>query len=482
MAEKQSFPPISWLWQDYRRAAAWYSGEPNRIAKEGGAPAGSFWSSDERIRIHVPLAADISAMSANMIFAESPVIGCDDKKTAERIEEITKKAGIYATFLQAAELASAYGGVFLKWSWDKSDGFPRLTAVPADAGLPIWAGGKIVEIRLWNTVKEGESDGAIWRLMESYTPDGHIRSRLYRGDAANLGDEHALKSLTETRKINPDAYCGVDAMLAYYVPNILPNRKKPHLRFGRSDYEGLYGMFDALDEAYSALQRETRMTKTTVIVPAEYLRRREALFDGAKAHEWVYSNNTGAFTALDIDSDRSSSPITVINPEMRSESRIKACDDIIRRVLSMAGYAPQSAGLDIEGSAESGTALNVRERKSIRTTEMKKTHWWHAVNDLVREGLKLDAAVFRSGVKTDAQISIELPTEAQPDITQLAQVVEQLERAGAVSIETKVDILHPDWEGKKRAEEVERIRKQNGMAAQAEMNRLLARMQEDDAE
>lgn len=445
-------------------------------------PAGSFWNSDERIRLHVPLAADISALSANMIFAESPVIDCDDKKTAERIEQIMKEAGIYATLLQAAELASAYGGVFLKWSWDKADGFPRLTAVPADAGLPIWVGGKIVEIRLWSTVKEGEGDGAIWRLLESYTPDGHISSKLYRGDAANLGSERALESLPETRNISPDAYCGTDAMLAYYAPNILPNRKKPHLRFGRSDYEGLYGMFDALDEAYSAIQRETRMTKTTVIVPAEYLRRREALFDDAKAHEWVYSNNTGAFTALDIDSDRSSSPITVVNPETRSESRIRVCDDIIRRVLSMAGYAPQSAGLDIDGSAESGTALNVRERKSIRTTEMKKTHWWHALNDLIREGLKLDAAVFRSGAKTDAQISIELPTGAQPDITQLAQVVEQLERAGAVSIETKVDILHPDWEEDKRAEEVERIRVQNGMAAQAEMSRLLARTQEDDAE
>ena len=71
------------------------------------------------------------------------------------------------------------------------------------------------------------------------------------------------------------------------------------------------------------------------------------------------------------------------------------------------------------------------------------------------------------------EFSVELPTNSQPDISQLAQIVEQLERAGAVSTQTKVDILHPDWSEEQRAEEVERIRAENGMNAQANMNRIL---------
>ena len=477
----EKFPPIDWLWRDYEKNAAWYSGNPQRLRKVSACMAlHPFWRSNEEIKIHVPIAADISALSAGMIFADSPVVECEDDKTSERIAEIMEKASLYSVLLQAAELASAYGGVFLKWSWDISDGFPRLTCVPADAGMPYWSGGNVVRIKLWSIVRE-EEGGKVYRLQEEYTPDGHIRSRLMRGDANNLGTEAPMDSIEETRGIKPDAYCGADVMLAYYVPNILPNRMAPHLRYGRSDYEGLYGLFDALDEAYSAIQRETRLTKTMVVVPLEYLRKRESIRHAynssfntdTKENQWVFSNGNGAFVALDIDTTENSSPITVINPELRAESRIAQVDDIVRRILSMAGYAPQSAGLDINGSAESGTALNLRERKSLRTSEVKKTFWWHAVHDMIRGMLALDKAVFKSGVDPNVDFSVELPGNSQPDVAQLAEVIEQLERAGAVSTQTKVAMLHPDWDEEQQDEEVKRIMEENGAYAQANMQNLL---------
>ena len=477
----EKFPPVDWLWREYEKNADWYSGDPVRLrrasAKLGAHP---FWRSDEEVKIHVPIAADLSALSAGMIFADSPVVECEDEKTEERIAEIMDSSGMYSVLLQAAELASVYGGVFLKWSWDVKDGFPRISAVPASAGMPYWQGGKIAKIKLWTIVRE-EDGGTVYRLQEEYTPDGHIRSRLMRGDANNLGSEAPMNSIEETNGINPDAYCGADVMLAYYVPNILPNRAAPHLRFGRSDYEGLHGLFDALDEAYSAIQRETRLTKTMVVVPMEYLRKRESIrhaynstFNSeTKETQWVFSNGKGAFVALDIDTTENSSPITVVNPELRAESRIAEVDDIIRRILSMAGYAPQSAGLDVKGSAESGTALNVRERKSLRTSEVKKTFWWHAINDMLRAMLQLDKAVFKSGVDPDVDFGVELPGNSQPDIAQLAEVVEQLERAGAVSTQTKVAMLHPDWSEEQREEEVQRIMDESGAGAQMNMKSLL---------
>lgn len=481
MINQNQFPPIHWLWQDYSRAAAWYSGDPKRLRTEGDGDRHSFWKSDENIKLHVPIAADLAAMSAGMIFSTSPEITCEHEETQNRIDEIMQLGGLYSVLLQAAELASAYGGVFLKWTWDANrDTFPRLVAVPADAGLPRFIGNHVTQITFWNIVRE-DSNGTVWRLQETYTPDGHIRSVLLKGDASNLGSEQSLKAIDETAHILPDANSGTNTMLAFYVPNILPNRAKPYLPFGRSDFESLYGLFDALDEAYSAIQRETRMTKTTVIVPAEYLRRRESLFEGQKASKFVFSNETGAFTALDIDSDRTSSPITVVNPELRAESRTSVCENLIRRILSLAGYAPQSAGLDIEGNAESGTALTVRERKSIRTTETKKTFWWHAVNDIIRAMLRLDKAVFRSPINPEEEFSVELPTNNQPDINQLAQIVEQLERAGAVSIQTKVDMLHPDWSDEQKEEEIQRIQQEHSFAAQAEMNSVLAGTNEEPA-
>lgn len=478
MQNKQAFPPIGWLWNDYNRALAWYSGDPKRIAKaETGVDGNRFWASDEQIKMHVPIAADIASLSAGMIFADSPVITCKHERTKERIEEIFKDGGTYSVLLQAAELCSVCGGVFLKWSWNKEDGMPVLTAVPADCGLPKWIGGKVAEIKLWSVVREDETGGAIWRLEETYTNDGHILSKLFKGTTNELGNEYALTAIEETANILPDANSGTGVLLAAYVPNMLPNRNKPHTRYGRSDFDSLYGLMDALDEAYSAMQRETRMTKTTVIVPAEYLAKRQNIFGPdnpyCRQDQFVYTNATGAFTALDIDSGMNTSPITVVNPEIRAESRIAVCDDLIKRIFSVAGYAPQSAGIDIAGSAESGTALSVRERKTIRTAETKKTHWWHAVVDLTKAMLKLDAAVFRSGVDANVEFSVELPSNTQPDIGQLAEIIEQLERAGAVSVETKVAMLHPDWDDEKRAAEVTKIREENGYEAQRSMNRIL---------
>lgn len=488
MAEtSRQWPPIGWLWQDYDRASAWYSGEARRLKNAAAAEnTDRFWASDEDVKLHVPIAADISAMSAGMIFADSPVFKCADEKTMERIDEIAEETHLYNVLLQAAELASVYGGVYIKWSWDVRSGkTPMLTAVPADAGLPHWSGNRVDRVVLYTIVRT-DDNGMVWRLEETYSADGHIRSRLFAGSESDIGTERGLDAIDETRGIMPDANSGTDTMLAFYVPNILPNRAKPHLRFGRSDYDGLYGLFDALDEVYSTIQREARMTKTTVIVPAEYLRKRDTIFGGdfAREKQWVYANNSGAFTALDIDSERAASPITVVNPELRAESRIAVCDDLVKRILMQAGYAPQSAGIDINGSAESGTALNIRERKSMRTTEVKKTYWWHALKDIIRAGMRLDAKVFGSGIDAEADVQIEIPSNTQPDIAQLAEIVEQLERAGAVSTEYKVALLHPDWDADTQAEEVERIRAENGQTLRTEIDgdlqRILAENPEDE--
>lgn len=480
MQNKQQFPPVGWLWQEYKRALAWYSGDPVRIREaESGQIGDRFWTSEEDIKVHVPIAADLAALSASMIFSESPAFTCKHARTLERIEEVFKVGGAYSALVQAAELCSVCGGVFLKWSWDKADGMPVLTVVSADCGLPKWKGGKVYEITLWTIVKEDESNQHIYRLEETYTENGHIISKLYKGYAAEMGEEIPLDSIEETRGILPDANSGTNTLLAFYVPNLLPNRSKPHTRFGRSDFDSLYGLMDALDEAYSAMQRETRMTKTTVIVPSDYLKKREDIFGPhsqyCKQSQWVFTNNSGAFTALDIDSGLNTNPITVVNPEMRADSRIATCDDIVKRIFSAAGYAPQSAGIEVQGSAESGTALSVRERKTIRTTENKKTHWWHAVNDIVRAMLRLDAAVFRSGVNPNAEFTVELPSNTQPDIGQMAEIIEQLERAGAVSTETKVAMLHPDWNDEKRAQEIARIRTEQNMNAQANVEKILER-------
>ena len=122
-----------------------------------------------------------------------------------------------------------------------------------------------------------------------------------------------------------------------------------------------------------------------------------------------------------------------------------------------AGYSPQSAGLDIAGSAESGTALNVRERRSMQTTETKKTYWWHALVDFAQAMLALDAKVFFSGAKPDTKLVVQFADNTQPDMQTVADTLQRLSAADAASTDTKVRLAHPDWDDEKVALETERI-------------------------
>ena len=91
MENKMNWPPIGWLWQDYDRAAAWYSGAPEKLKSvSGGALSHKFWGSDEKTKVQVPIAADIAAISAGMIFADSPVITFEDEKAQARVDDIAR--------------------------------------------------------------------------------------------------------------------------------------------------------------------------------------------------------------------------------------------------------------------------------------------------------------------------------------------------------------------------------------------------------
>lgn len=477
-----TWPPIPWLWAQYRENGAWYSGDPTRLS----ADTRGFWKTAECAKVHVPLAADLASMAAGFLFCGSPTITHDNEETSKRAQEIADRNALYSKLLQAVELQTALGGVFLKWNWDTARaGYPLLRIVPADAGLPYYVNGLLDSVRFWAVVKTTADGGTIWRLEERYTSDGRITSKLFEGSANDLGREHSLADLPETAGINPEANSGTGMLLATYVPARLPNRLKPYEPYGRSDYEGLHTLFSALDEAYSSMLRDIRLGKTQIIVPAEFLEKsvRDLMFATAtsdpNAIKWTYNKSDEAYVALNIDPENKSATITTFQPSIRAEEHQKAIDDIVRRILTLAGYAPQSGGLDIEGRAESGTALNVRERRSMQTAETKKTYWWHALLDIVRAGLALDKAVFTRELVLDGELTVEFADNTQPDMQTLADTLDKLERAGAVSTETKVRLLHPDWDDGQVAEEIARIREERGLITEGEPDAVLGDMETD---
>ena len=50
------------------------------------------------------------------------------------------------------------------------------------------------------------------------------------------------------------------------------------------------------------------------------------------------------------------------------------------------------------------------------------------------------------------------------DLSTMSSALQMLNSAAAVSTELKIQMLHPDWTQKQVAEEVERVKRENGLA------------------
>ena len=457
-AINSKWPPIEWLWTQYRENAAWFSGNEELLKTY----THGFWKDGGLHKVHLPIASDIATLSSGLLFSGSPTIKSDDPRTDERLQEILTNTGIYQILLTAAKLQSVYGGVFLKLNWNVDIlPHPIVTVIPADQGLAEYKHGVLTGVQFWAEIKYDEYTGDVWRFAEHYTNDGGITASLYRGTRENLGNQVPLSSIEETEDVAESITSGVNMLLATYIPNKMPNQDMPHSMYGNSDYQGILGMFSALDEVYSSLVRDVRLGKTRIIVPLEFLRRKQTLIETANSSEasrWVFDSNDETFVTLDINPQDNGAGITTVQPEVRSAPLLEIANDLIRRIYIMAGYSPQSAGIDITGMAESGTALNVRERRSLQTTEAKKTYWWHALNNIIKALIALDKAVFFTNIKPESNITVSFADNSQPDMQTVASTVQMLSSSGAISTEEKVVLLHPDWDEDKQAIEVLRIK------------------------
>ena len=70
------------------------------------------------------------------------------------------------------------------------------------------------------------------------------------------------------------------------------------------------------------------------------------------------------------------------------------------------------------------------------------------------------------GSERDDAVKVHFADNMANDIATTANAIEMLHRAAAISTEIKVQMLHPDWTKKQIAEEVDRIKAENGLEMQ----------------
>lgn len=450
----------------YRRNIASYSGD--RVELNATSNEGMFWKRTSKCRMHVPVAADIAAISANMLFAEEPNFACYDEETEDneskqqkRLDDLVEWNNIHGKLNEAAESCAALGDVYLKLNYDKENlDYPILSVVPADAAWPEYLLGVLKGIHFFSVLKRDLHTGTVIRVYELYEP-GKITMAIYEGDNETLGwdmGDAALKEYGFEREIKPP----IDDMLAVHIPNMRPNRIYRDMNMGRSDYDGLRDLMDSLDEAYSSWMRDIRLGKARTIVPVEYLKRApQEMLDGlAQSASWEFDPDVETYVAMDIaNSNGDALGITQQQFAIRSGEYAATCNELMTRIVSSAGYAPQTFGLDIVGMAQSGTALHIREKMSYDTRGKKQTYWKSPLEGIMTAMIHLDHELYpKEGSDADDRVRIRFADSSANDIGTMASAVQMLLSANSASLETRVEMLHPDWTKKQIAEEVDRLK------------------------
>lgn len=493
-------PPQGIAFQQQTIWSAWLVGDPEGLSNvysgygAGGSPlenefsrnnapdsspglinrvARFFWSrpstyGTRKARVHVPLASDIATASADLLFSEPPQFMTAEEggntQAKDRIDAVLNDGNFHAELVECAEIAAALGGGWLRLVWDEEVAdHVMIDSVSADCAYGEWRWGRLQAVTFFTEYTQGNGGQEVIRHLERHEP-GAILHGLYRGEAKSLG--YPI-SLTEHPSAEPYAELvdaegaiptGVKTITAAYVANMRPQRRwrkvEELANLGRSDYDGVEALMDALDETYTSWMRDIRLAKSRIIVP-------EFMLDNLGAGEGAaWDEDKEVYTALAIaPNDNATNAIIAQQFSIRVVEHMATAKQLVDEILRSAGYSANTFGGGEQGMT-TATEVQSRERESDRTRDKKTRYWSQAMEPLLTTWLELDALLFGTGAK--GEVEVQWADDSQPDPESLARTAELLNRAEAVSVDTKVRMLHPDWSEEEIAAEVQKIQDESG--------------------
>lgn len=444
---------------------AWWSGNLETLKGTAAATNGRrrFWhrrrpgdKTKATAQLHAPLAGDIAAVSAELLFGDNVTFETDDTTAQSQWEILEDTLGIHNILLEGAETAAAGGGCYLRAAWDTTIADHPLTQVyPQTHAIPDFKYGHLRAVTLWEDVYLNGRE--VWRHLERHEP-GLILHGLYVGGINDLGVATSLAAHPATAQLVPELILPgrlQGRLLIDYVPNVRPNRRLPAQPIGRADWDGAEDFLDALDETWTSLMRDYRIGQARMVVPDEWVKAAGV----APGGEAVIDVDDEIVLSLHMP-DSANHTVTTYQPLLRVQEHIAGTVALTERIVSAAGYSPQTFGLRIEGSAESGTALRVREGKTDKTIAKKQGYWAPGLRSHAQLLLDVGAEVFGTATITDpatTPMRIEFP-EAQLDPVDLATMIQTLRTAEAISVRTGVTLAQPHLDENQVEEELARIK------------------------
>jgi hypothetical protein len=471
---------------------------------------------ENRQTIHIPVASDLAQLSADLVFGEAMKIMYPVTKDAQgaevrvatqeaqdRLDTIMSSDQAHAEYLLAGEYAAAHGGAYLAVTWDAAFADrPWLRAFRADVAIPTFRWGKLWSVTLWTEYPEAEKS---YRLLEVHER-GRITYQLWVGDKESLREQVDMRTIRATEHIwllthqhdeqNPAEQVSMDELRASavtgsytsteglgdgtnpafdivletglpdqltveYIPNMRPQRDWAKIGqladLGRSDFDGVEGLFDKIDWLWSSLLNDFAIGRGRITVPASYLR---GLGVGQGA---VFDTERSVYSELNVAPTETGTKIVATQFLIRVTEHLSAIDALIREVLRAAGYSPSSFG-DFTGATNTATEVTDRAQASERTRDRKIMYAKPALAKLARAAMRIDGLVYPGQGGGDyVEPDIMFPPASQRNPSEIAQSVGLLRTALAMSIRQAVREVHPEWDDQQVDAEVEAIQNETSL-------------------
>lgn len=423
-------------------------------------------------RRHVSTPAAVARASAALLFAKHPRINLSERdgkneELVNRLEKIFGPRAYGGELISAGEVQSALGGVFLRPWWDRDVADHVIPShVPADRAIPIFRVNRLVGVTFWTTVSE-PGDSPVLRHLEVHTvKDGAGRNYhfLFAGTEGELGERIDLREHPATAwaadKVDEDGGFDtyLDSLDVVYVPNVQPNRTwhdSPGLALlGRSDFDGIEGEFDTLDEVYTSWMRDVEDAKSRLFVDESMIE------DHGPGRGGSYDPEKRVYTALKTGLGAVTDggpPITDVKFEIRWNEHAQTMAEIKQHILEHVGISAQhfaDGPLSVNATA---TEVNSRDIMTKTTRASKAAFWERGLAEFVWIVMKLDSIHFSTGLSVRDMPEVHFTTRHVESELDIAQAIQTKVSTGVMSRETGVRTSNPDWTQREIDEELERI-------------------------
>jgi A118 family predicted phage portal protein len=454
-------------------------------------------------KMHVPVAADIARMGAQVVFATMPDAHFGDmdgdaddtdlttatgKAATERLTELLDDHA-HSALLEAGELRCAHGGSYLKVAWDKDvveDG-PYLVAVATDCAVPTFRSGRLVSVIFWSDLAKLEGDGGSFKLLELHEK-GRIQYGLYRGSSAKelgmpvpLTDHPDAAYLAELVDGDAGVPTGSDLITAVYIPWSKPNgrlRKDPAARdMGKSAFDGVEDLFDQIDEVYTSWMRDIRLGKARIVVPKGLLdvgaAGQGAIFDADREIFTELGEQVGSLNTSNSGKGSVDSFIKEFQPNIRYKEHMETLVHLLARTYQACGFSPQSFGE--AGETEiTATEVNARAGLTALTRQASVMYCRPELSHIFAALLDVDKFAFAGPGRGAALPDVEWSDSDKVDPKIIADTILALVNAEAISLYQRVKDQHTDWDDEQINAEADRIREDYSMLPENKANFLWA--------